>query len=562
MYAEIIGNIYHQNCGDDLKVIKKTEEKKDGKYLYFCKFLKYPYDIFVLKGQILRGVVNNPQIEQKEFIEKLWPQNCGDILRVIKKSEDKMNNSYLWECEFIKYPYKLKVPKRSIQLGLVVNPAIIQNEFIGKEFKQNCGILKVIKEVQKDNKQFFEVEFLNPYYKTLAQKGNILNGEVYNYALDEQYIGKEFLQHCGDTLKIIEKTDKKVENSYSILWKGEFLEFPCEVYSTLNQIKRGEVENPNLPWKSKELFLKFLQDNFDLNREKPTIFQITEKISICRQAVGQYIIKYGLQDYIKYDAEKSENDFKLEIERVLNQKSQKYNDNKYEIDIYFSQLKLGFEYNGAYWHSELYKDKNYHQDKSLYFQEKGIRIVHIFDYEWKNKKDIILSIFNKFKIRIEARKCKIKEISNKEYENFCNLNHFQGSAGAKIKIGLFYKNELIQIMSFGVPRFTNDFEWEIIRECSKLNYFVIGGKERLWKYFIKKYNPNSVISYCDYSKFFGNSYLRIGFKKERLNKPGFVWFDNKTKEILWRNPFHHKEMKDKKYIRIYDAGQLVFVWSK
>ena len=38
-------------------------------------------------------------------------------------------------------------------------------------------------------------------------------------------------------------------------------------------------------------------------------------------------------------------------------------------------------------------------------------------------------------------------------------------------------------MSFGVPRFTDKFEWEIIRECSKQGYFVIGGKEKLWKYF-------------------------------------------------------------------------------
>jgi hypothetical protein len=115
----------------------------------------------------------------------------------------------------------------------------------------------------------------------------------------------------------------------------------------------------------------------------------------------------------------------------------------------------------------------------------------------------------------------------------------QGECGAKIKLGLFFKEELVQIMSFGVPRFTNEFEYEIIRECSKQGYIIFGGKEKLWSYFIKNYNPNSVISYCDFSKFTGNSYLKLGFKKERLNKPGFIWWDSKI-NVFWRNPYKNK----------------------
>ena len=116
-------------------------------------------------------------------------------------------------------------------------------------------------------------------------------------------------------------------------------------------------------------------------------------------------------------------------------------------------------------------------------------------------------------------------------------------------------------MSFSKPRFTDEYEWEIIRECSKLGYVVLGGKERLWKHFLKLYSPNSVISYCDFGKFSGNSYLNIQFKKERLNKPGFVWWDNNSNEVFWRDPYNNQEMK-KKYTKIWDAGQLVFVWNK
>ena len=78
--------------------------------------------------------------------------------------------------------------------------------------------------------------------------------------------------------------------------------------------------------------------------------------------------------------------------------------------------------------------------------------------------------------------------------------------------------------------------------------------------FLKNYKPNSVISYCDFSKFTGNSYLKLDFEKVRLNKPGFVWYDEKSRSVYWRNPYKNEEFK-RKYIRVFDAGQLVFTWQ-
>ena len=68
--------------------------------------------------------------------------------------------------------------------------------------------------------------------------------------------------------------------------------------------------------------------------------------------------------------------------------------------------------------------------------------------------------------------------------------------------------------------------------------------------------------HCDFSKFTGNSYLKLGFKKERLNKAGFIWWDSKINQIFWRNGDKHKDMKEKGYLKIYDGGQLVFIWNK
>lgn len=72
----------------------------------------------------------------------------------------------------------------------------------------------------------------------------------------------------------------------------------------------------------------------------------------------------------------------------------KYRD-KYEIDCYLPELNIGFEFNGTYWHSDKFKDKNYHIQKNLHFLEKGIYIYHIWEYNWNGILDNVIRL-NKF----------------------------------------------------------------------------------------------------------------------------------------------------------------------
>jgi phage FluMu protein Com len=75
-----------------------------------------------------------------------------------------------------------------------------------------------------------------------------------------------------------------------------------------------------------------------------------------------------------------------------------------EIDIYLPQLKLAFEINGIYWHSEIWgKYRDYHLSKTEELLGKDICLIHIFDYEWLYKKDIIQSIIlNKLKQQMKT----------------------------------------------------------------------------------------------------------------------------------------------------------------
>lgn len=53
-----------------------------------------------------------------------------------------------------------------------------------------------------------------------------------------------------------------------------------------------------------------------------------------------------------------------------------------ELDIYLPDLQIAIEYNGMRWHSvELGTPIDYHIKKSLICREKGIRLIHIYEFE-------------------------------------------------------------------------------------------------------------------------------------------------------------------------------------
>ena len=83
----IIGMVFPQNCGDTLKILKETKGK-DNRTLYECEFQKYPYKVIKTKREIKLGTVYNPEIEKIKFLNKKWTQKCGDILIILGKCEN------------------------------------------------------------------------------------------------------------------------------------------------------------------------------------------------------------------------------------------------------------------------------------------------------------------------------------------------------------------------------------------------------------------------------------------------------------------------------------------
>jgi len=253
-----------------------------------------------------------------------------------------------------------------------------------------------------------------------------------------------------------------------------------------------------------------------------------------------------------------------------------------EFDIYIPDKKIAFEFNGIYWHSELAgKSKNYHLNKTKMCSCNGIQLIHIFDYEWYQKNEIIKSILrsktNKTDNFIYARKCSILEIDNNTLKEFLNKNHLQGHATSKINIGLYdATNMLVGVLTFKKPRFSNNEEYELIRYANLLNTGIIGGFEKMLHYFIRKYNPKSIITYSDRRIFSGNVYLKSGFSFIGMSDPAYHYFKqhnvynrmqfqkHKLKNILPifdPNISEYQNMINNGYDRFWDCGNLKFKYT-
>ena len=264
-----------------------------------------------------------------------------------------------------------------------------------------------------------------------------------------------------------------------------------------------------------------------------------------------------------------------------------------EIDLLCEELKLCLEFNGNKWHTEKHGNKgmNYHLDKTRLINEKGFNIIQIFEDEWFMKQDIvkaklkhIIGVSNV--VKIGARKCTVKEINSELCGDFLYKYHIQGAGRNDIYLGAYYNDELVAVMAFNKKRnmtkSKTNYGYELTRFATNYNYVISGMGSKMFNFFIKIYNPESVISFADrrwsFPKY--NLYEKIGFKMDGYVKPNYWYYKPKYHRYLRLHKFGFGKNALKKkglYIegmtewecmqhhgwdRIWDCGLIRYIWYK
>ncbi len=219
-----------------------------------------------------------------------------------------------------------------------------------------------------------------------------------------------------------------------------------------------------------------------------------------------------------------------------------------ELDIYIPEYNLAIEFNGLYWHSEKFKDKNYHLDKSLKCSEQGIRLLHVWEDEWIFKQDVvkstILDILNMKKNFKYKDLLTVKVLNDKNnIEKFVSKNSLNFFEKTNLNISVFHNQEIIAILCLK----RNGKNYTIINHVEKIsNDIKYNTFEILFNYLLNNYYYENIYLMNDFR--FGNIVSEDIFEKINFSKPSFYLCKGNQR-------FSKKEIKNNKgYFKLYNCG--------
>lgn len=210
-----------------------------------------------------------------------------------------------------------------------------------------------------------------------------------------------------------------------------------------------------------------------------------------------------------------------------------------ELDIWIPSKNFAIEFNGLFWHSEIFLSDSFHEEKTKTCASKGIKLFHVFEDEWRDKRHIVESMISSrlgyCANKIGARKCEFKQISSAQRKHFFIQNHIDGDAIASVAWGLFHEDELVSAFSLRVPSGKKyNGMYEIARFASKLNTCVTGALSKFsnealkW---VKNKNKNGLMTYVDTRLGDGHGYVSSGFVCQGETHRRFWWVENNKTRV-------------------------------
>lgn len=223
-----------------------------------------------------------------------------------------------------------------------------------------------------------------------------------------------------------------------------------------------------------------------------------------------------------------------------------------ELDIYIPSLKIAFEYNGLYYHSEEKgKDKEYHFLKYVACMNAGITLYAIWEDDYNFKKERVLSwIKEKIGVaderKVNARDCTLVNVNVEDAKEFLQKYHIQGNSPLSIHIGLLDKcGELVSVLSY----VEQGDSLVIRRYCTSCN--VRGGFSKLLKHLEASSNVKYIVTFSDNAVSYGKLYSSTGFVPVELLDPDYSYI---YKDMRYHKFNFRKERFDKDPELKYEEG--------
>lgn len=257
------------------------------------------------------------------------------------------------------------------------------------------------------------------------------------------------------------------------------------------------------------------------NQQQWGVDNVLQREDVKAKSKQTCLTKYGTEYYINsdefHDHYSQRNTQRSKLEQELYNACLQLNPNiksnvrgliaNYELDMVFGSLAV--EFNGDYWHRAERVGAYYHADKTAACLNIGIRLIHVFEYEWRIKKDIIIDIIRhalgKTANKVYARCCDFCEISESTYRDFLCVNCLGDTQDNATKyFALKSKNNVVMVIGINETQITNI--------CTLLNWCVVGGVSKLIAHIKTMLNVDCITVTNNNAKFLGTSFNKIGTK--------------------------------------------------
>ena len=175
-----------------------------------------------------------------------------------------------------------------------------------------------------------------------------------------------------------------------------------------------------------------------------------------------------------------------------------------ELDIYLPELKMAFEFNGNYWHSTKKIKKNYHQEKTLKCQKEQIKLFHVYEFDWDEKRaetekkikslfkkeEIILKEITTEKVIFIEGKTRKEIFLKKEKSDFIRIENTEKINNKNEMIKLLIENLKIKSFSIECDLDWNDVEYKTLK---LKKHFIKTPKKIITKKGLEVYNSGSIV---------------------------------------------------------------------
>jgi cytochrome c2 len=207
-----------------------------------------------------------------------------------------------------------------------------------------------------------------------------------------------------------------------------------------------------------------------------------------------------------------------------------------ELDVYVPSLAIAVEYDGIYWHTTIAgRGRDYHHDKWEQCRKRGIRLIQIWEDEWRDRRPIVEDMLQYVlhagdQIRIGARTCAIDaDVPRADADAFMNANHIQGRASASLRFGLRSADGSLAAVMLMARR--EDGSYLLTRYATTLGTSVVGGFTRLLSHMRDRIGEHGrIITFSDHRVSDGGLYKSNGFRQDLMLPPDYYYVNGVNRE--------------------------------